>query len=567
MKDKPHDFVINFMNECKEMSRLIVLNNPDLVKIVKKEEQWKTIGSTTSYFFQIIENHILYITYQFMVKKRIIKPKACELEYDGLCFPPTIEYNKDDLITELNQYIVDTTGLNIKYKFKDYEETAMQELIDQRDLLDVLSVADAVVETVKECSSSAFFRISPIFEETHIKIINRGVYVKKTDDKFIVMSEHQLVSAYKHMECGFSDFGTPVGFIGKWIGINDKIRKRDEMNIYPNNSKCPSNTFNIWIPFAMEKQTPYTRHEQGLQIMLDHIKILCNNEIPVFQYFLGWIAKMIQYPEIKSTCITLISDEGAGKGTLMELFKAMMGENKVLETKDPNRDVWGTFNSIMMDAFLVNLNELEFKETTEAEGRIKALITDSQMVINKKGIDQFKITSYHHFIITSNKENPIKTQRGDRRKLIIRSSDELIGNTKYFVKIYALLDDENFVRTCYEFFKNYDLSNYIEKTIPETEYQNDLKELSITAPEQWLNDFVLENQDEIEMTLTSQDVFTDFRRWCITNNKKYDTTPLSLGVKITNLRINGVSKKKTNACNMRVFNIPLLKTYFKIESG
>ena len=142
MKDKPHDFVINFMNECKEMSRLIVLNNPELVKIVKKEEQWKTIGSTTSYFFQIIENHILYITYQFMVGKGIIKPKACELEYDGLCFPPTIEFNKDDLIIELNKHIVDTTGLNIKYKFKGYEESAMQELIDQRDLIDVLDETD-----------------------------------------------------------------------------------------------------------------------------------------------------------------------------------------------------------------------------------------------------------------------------------------------------------------------------------------------------------------------------------------------------------------------------------------
>ena len=142
MKDAPHDFVINFMNECKAMTKLIVLHNPDLVKIVRKETEWKTNSSTTSYFFQIVENHILYITYQFMVEKGIIKPKECELEYDGLCFPPTIEYNKDDLITELNQYIVDTTGLNIKYKFKGYEESAMQELIDQRDLLDVLSKTD-----------------------------------------------------------------------------------------------------------------------------------------------------------------------------------------------------------------------------------------------------------------------------------------------------------------------------------------------------------------------------------------------------------------------------------------
>ena len=85
--------------------------------------------------------------------------------------------------------------------------------------------------------------------------------------------------------------------------------------------------------------SPYESHTEGLEIMLKHINILCDNDKLVYDYFIGWIAMMIQKPEIKTTCITLISKEGAGKGTLMQLFAKMLGESKILETKTPSRDV------------------------------------------------------------------------------------------------------------------------------------------------------------------------------------------------------------------------------------
>jgi hypothetical protein len=104
---------------------------------------------------------------------------------------------------------------------------------------------------------------------------------------------------------------------------------------------------------------------------------------------------------------------------------------------------------------------------------------DTQMTISKKGVNQFSINSYHHFIITTNKENPIATTKGDRRKLIIRSSDEFIGNREYFNKMYALLENVEFIRTCYDYLKEYDLNGYEDKDIPKTEHQEDLQMLSM----------------------------------------------------------------------------------------
>ena len=156
-----------------------------------------------------------------------------------------------------------------------------------------------------------------------------------------------------------------------------------------------------------------------------------------------------------------------------------------------------------MDAFLVNLNELEFSETQSAEGKIKALITDTQMTINPKGIKAMKINSYHHYIVTTNKDNAVNSKKGDRRKLISRSSDELKGNRTYFNKMHKMLEDNIVIRTCYDYFKNHDISEFDETVMPTTEFQDDLKELAVTAPEQWLKDFTIECTHNVFGTVCS----------------------------------------------------------------
>ena len=96
----------------------------------------------------------------------------------------------------------------------------------------------------------------------------------------------------------------------------------------------------------------------------------------------------------------------------------MMGDEKVLVTTEPSRDVWGSFNAKMNECFFVNLNEMSKKETEGAEGKIKGLITDPTLMINQKGVSQFSIKSFHRFLISSNKEDPIATKKGDQRNLI-----------------------------------------------------------------------------------------------------------------------------------------------------
>ena len=119
----------------------------------------------------------------------------------------------------------------------------------------------------------------------------------------------------------------------------------------------------------------------------------------------------------------------------------------------------------------------------------------STITINNKGVNQINIKSYHRFIITTNKEEPIASTKDDRRNLVIRCSDEKIKDKDYFVQLNKYLDDVNVVKTCYEYFKSIEgLDAFGKIPIPSTEYQDDLKELSISPIERFIECKTMQNK-------------------------------------------------------------------------
>ena len=109
------------------------------------------------------------------------------------------------------------------------------------------------------------------------------------------------------------------------------------MDTYPPPLVCPNNVYNLWIPFAMEKVNDW--EEKDISILLNHIKILCNHEETSYDYFIKWLAQMVQYPAVKTTLIVFQSAEGCGKGRLFTLIEQIIGSGKYLETSNPERDV------------------------------------------------------------------------------------------------------------------------------------------------------------------------------------------------------------------------------------
>lgn len=576
----PHPIVIEFLKECKKFMDIIYINNPDIAIRVKGNldevaDLHELKSRVTSYWCGTIENHIIFIVYKYLEKRGIINKTDVLLEYDGLCLKLNDNSQKDSLVYDINSLILKETKLNVKMKFKEYRDEHIH--LGKLASVNELPIENKEDIQITTCEvDKSFESIKTNFELTHCKVKNKSFFIREFENRVIIFNKDKFTTAYEDLQ-----FFEPVynkvnkttemvkkQFIGEWYKCDTK-RVYDDVGIFPTGKTCPSNYFNMWKPFDMELVTEWEQRDDAIEIFKNHLLILCGNDAIVYDYFIKWIAQMVQYPAVKSICPVLISKEGAGKGTILQLFSKMFGSRKVFETTQPSRDVWGEFNGLMAEAFLVNLNELSKKETLESEGKIKGLITDSTLKINNKGIAQYDVESFHHFIVTTNSENPMSTNKDDRRKLIIRSSDELIGNKAYFNKIYELLGDVNVVKSCYEYFKSIpDMDKFGSLPIPETEYQNDLKEMSISPIESWLKAFVLDNYYATEpIKLFGKEQYELFNSWREQNGMEYSCTIQAFGLRLKNLKINGVSQSKpTNKGLFILFDIKLMRTHFGLDN-
>ena len=532
---EPSDYIVRLTNELKTIGNTIIVENPKEVELCKKLKKKNPKGSVVSLLLQSIEDHILSIIYN-----KLGRPKNVILSFDGLAI--LIADFPDIDLSPLEQEITNKTNFKMQLLVKE-----LSYAVDPSELN---------VEEEKYPYTE--------FEKTHFKIKNSGMYCEITsDNKYIFRKLGQLEEAYSHY---------PNGFIKNWTTANPHIRIYDDVEFYPPPLVCPKNKFNLWTPFAMEEVKEYEHKEEELQLLLKHILILSDNDEDTAKWLTNWIGQMIQYPAIKSRSPVLISKQGSGKGTLMKVIAKMIGKNKYWETPKPERDVWGTFNSKLVDCYFVSLNEIGKKQVMDSENELKALQTDECLTINEKGKSQFDISSYHRFFITTNNFDPLKTSEDDRRNVFIRSSDELIGNFDYFSRWNdEILTDINCIKTFYEYFKSLpDLDKFHKMPVPNTEHQQDLKQLAISKPEMWLKYYTYKSTvggtaiPTEPKKLCSMEVFQDFNDWKEVQKIQYDTTALKLIIAIKNLRIDGVSTKKEKHGNMTLFDCNKLARYFDL---
>jgi hypothetical protein len=552
----------NFEKEMRDLQRLIT-SIPEYLNIKSsvpehKKHNWD--GSAINRILCMYENKILQACISAINQKNI---EIAVLMFDGLMVYGNF-YDDNELLKYIENFVNEQfPNLNMKWDYKEHNAEI------QIPTGFVIKPEPMTFEEISEQKSLTAKRIEK-FEETHLKIINKGVYLIEFPDKIIIKTKKQLTDAYEHLQVLFTGEGMFVPFITYWTFNNPNIRSKDDMDVYPDESLCPTNIYNLWKPFAgkllINEQPEFTRNTNAIQFFKNHILILCDHDVAVAEYFEKWIAQMLQFPAVKSNCPVLISNQGAGKGTLLTLLKKLIGGHKYFESTNPARDVWGQFNNFMSDSYLVNLNELNKKDTTDSMGFIKGLITDSELSINIKGVSSYKIQSYHHWIITTNNKDPIPTEKDDRRFWIVRSSDELCGNKEYFNECYTLLNDPDVIRTMYEYFMGIvDIQNFNLIKIPKTQFQENIQNANVSIYEQWLENFTRNNFEKEEIELLGAETFHLFDEWRKSQNIEYKVNAIKLILNLSNLKINGIQNgRKTNKGNSKIFNISLLKKHFGI---
>ena len=230
----------------------------------------------------------------------------------------------------------------------------------------------------------------------------------------------------------------------------------------------------------------------------------------------------------------------------------------------------------MTKAYLVHLNELEFRHVIGNDSKLKGLVTQKLTQINAKGKDQVTIKSFHHFIVTTNKPNPVPTSSDDRRNIIWECSREKIGNKAYFNELYKLIEEPNVLRTVWDFFKKRETPAYITSLdFPLSPYHEELKLLQKDPLEGWLEDYTIHNLEHSSVKIKTMDLWFEYKYYMSERNFKMEhTNYANFGQKLTQLgkQINDIypltiTLKKANKFNARVLDIEKLAGYFDLNYG
>jgi hypothetical protein len=536
-----------FKNYSKEMTIIqkafIGLSHYDYIKeYAKKDNNFE--GSFINHILCIHEDIILQSIIDWVETYDI---SIHSIMFDGLMVYGTIT---EPTLIDIEQHIAKLTIFdNIKLSIKQHETTFV------------------LPEDYKPAKLITYEDIKESFEKINCKVDDR--FVKELNGEIKIYSRSCYLALYEDLIYKETLGGKTKKFINTWLEDPDK-RRYDDFGNFPKESMCPKNCYNMWKPFPVKVITEYKNEEmckKALNYYLKHIKVLCNHDEKVFEFVCMWIAQMFQYPEHKSIEIIFISEEGVGKGLLLEFFKTIMGGSKrCWETTSPEKEVFGHFNGAMKDAFLVCFNEVNKSNFYNVNDKKKAIITDNNININIKGVPEFNIASYHRFIAFTN--NPEPATKNARRDIFIRCSNEKVGHTEYFTEGFNYATNLECCAYIYNYFMKLPTKVKINSVdIPKTDYDEIIEEAQENPVVSFIKDFVIDNNTLPEIKIDVDDLYNNYRDYCCANDISLESmNKIKFGVRLHFMKGQNIIKdrKKVNnkVRNIYTFNIPeLIKQY------
>jgi hypothetical protein len=509
-----NDFLKQYDGEMKKIhKRFLDIEDFEYIKQFAKQDNFE--GSFMNHVLCVYEDKILTTMIDYLTA---MEYKIHSLMFDGLMIYGD-HYDNNELLIELENQIEQATEISMKLDFKQHSQ--------------VLTIPDDY-----ESPEETYKHTKADFELTNCKVGDKFVNVDSDSDMQIYALDG-FRTLHMDMRLTKDPFDKENRFIDKWMADAHK-RSYQKFDIYPNMEACPRHVYNMWIPFPVieHQYSDGFDGEAQLQWFLNHLKVLVSHDQTSFDFFCMWLAQMFQYPEHKSLELVFISGEGAGKGLLMYFLRNIMGRKKVWEATNPQKEIFGNFNGMMKDAFLVNINEANKSNFYNFADQRKALITDPTININIKNTPEFEMKSIHRFIITTNNEDPVP--KTERRTAFFRCSDEKIGNTEYFNTGFAYADDMDVCKKIYDYFMSYQTKVKLTKVdIPDTKCKEDIMEHNKTVIELWLEDYVGRHEG-LQDVVTTDNLFNDYKSFCYRGNYNIGLNCQKFGMKLTGL---GIEKK------------------------
>jgi len=304
-------------------------------------------------------------------------------------------------------------------------------------------------------------------------------------------------------------------FVKQWI-IDPKIRTYENL-VYLPKQEAPEGSYNIFTNFECNSV------EGNIAVPQSVLKLISNNEDRVFEYIEKWVAHLIQKPyEKPGTCIIVQGEQGVGKDTYFDFVGKMLGEY-FFNTGAAENDVFSRFNGHLKRTLLIKFEEASFMTNKTHADKLKNLITCETQPFEDKGAGIVKLNSFVRVVMTTNAEVPVSIEQSDRRFVLIKASNERIGNLDFWNDVHSELTKQSTREAYFHYLLNMDLTDFNPKDRPITEYYETVKETFIPYHAQYFQK-MFEFSDVESHTWKARDLHDDMKL-----GLKYELTQTKFG--------------------------------------
>lgn len=155
-------------------------------------------------------------------------------------------------------------------------------------------------------------------------------------------------------------------------------------------------------------------------------------------WFERWCAFPFQCPTIKQTtaCCIWARKQGIGKSFVGRILGHLYGENYV---EIQQNAIEADFNSLIVNKHLINVDDMSAHESRSKADKLKKLITETQMTVSLKYVNDYTVPAVAHYYMSSNWANVLYLTDADERRYFVHHAPEEKPREGLFKDVMAWL--------------------------------------------------------------------------------------------------------------------------------
>lgn len=260
--------------------------------------------------------------------------------------------------------------------------------------------------------------------------------------------------------------------------LRHPLRRTYDAVAFRPGEQTPPNIYNLWRGFACDAEPGQC------SLLLEHIlKNICSGDERNYNYLLDWMAKAVQRPgDPGGSYVVLLGGQGTGKSFFAKKFGTLFGPHFIHTSK--SHHLHGKFSGHLKEAIVLFADEAVHSGDRGAKNTMKAIATESNLLLEGKGKDPSQARNCLHVIISSNEKHIVDVEQDDRRHFVLKVSSANQNNREYFERIEKEWSSGGMSAFLYLLLAR-DVSSFDPNRIPQTEELQRQKEYSRPVHEQW----------------------------------------------------------------------------------